>query len=101
MVMEYENLLKKAAEVLLTVEKINNPLIAKARAKTCENCPKFDVPSKRCTVCGCFLESKIVLMTTKNVKKMGRIEITHCPLGLWGDKPIANLYRQLDGEKPL
>ena len=99
--MVHEKLLKKAAEALLSVEKINNPLIAKARAKTCENCPKFDREQKRCTVCGCFLESKIVLMTSKNIKKLGRIEITHCPLGLWGDKPIANLYRQMDGEELL
>ncbi len=99
--MAHEPLLKKVAGLLLSVEKINNQLIAKARAKTCEGCPQLDRNSKRCKVCGCFLEKKIVLMTSKNPKKLGRIEITHCPLGLWGDKVIANLYRQMDGKDPL
>ena len=46
--MAHEPLLKRVAGLLLSVEKINNPLIAKARAKTCEACTQFDRDKKRC-----------------------------------------------------
>ena len=97
--MAHDQFLKKVAEFLLSEEKMSNPLIARARAETCQHCPKIDKQQQKCTVCGCYIETKSKLMTSKNPLKLGRIEITHCPLGFWGDKVIANLYREIDGNK--
>ena len=99
--MAHEQLLKKAAELLLSVEKSNNPFIVRARYETCKRCRRFDAERKRCTVCGCCMETKVRLMTNKNPKRFARVEITHCPLGLWGDRVIADLYRRIDGLEPL
>lgn len=46
------------------------------------------------------MDIKTKLEVYRNAKKL-RNEITHCPLGKWGDKQIANIYRKIDGKELL
>lgn len=73
---------------------------ASARMLVCLNCEKRDAAENKCKVCGCFLDLKTGAKTNWNAKQM-RNEITHCPLGKWNDKNIANLYREMDGKELL
>lgn len=73
---------------------------ADTRFDICLKCDKRDADENTCTVCGCFLDLKTAAKTNWNAKRL-RSEITHCPLGKWNDKEIANLYRELDGKELL
>ena len=94
-------LIKLGIEMILKVEPLNDPELEKERYDKCRSCDKYDAKNDKCSVCGCFMEIKTPLKYNINPKKMGRVEITHCPLGKWDDKDIANQYRQLDGLEPL
>lgn len=89
-----QKILKLAAQSL-PVEYVSEG-VAKRRMKVCLNCEKFNPDTVKCRQCGCFLEIKTGCKTNFNPKKL-RTEITHCPLGRWNDKKIANQYRALDG----
>lgn len=94
--------IKKAlASEFLTIEKTENIELIKTRMSICEGCPSFDKEKKKCLECGCFMEIKTTLLKHRNPKKKGRVEITHCPLGKWGDKEIANKYRIEDNKEIL
>ena len=72
----------------------------KRRLAICEACKFFDAESRRCKVCKCFMDVKTSAEINLNPMK-GRYEVTHCPKGLWGDKDVANHYRELDGVLPI
>lgn len=74
--------------------------VQKRRFAVCLGCKMFDPENVKCKQCGCFLEVKTECKTNFNPKRL-RTEITHCPLGKWNDKKIANQYRALDGFEPL
>lgn len=79
--------------------------------KGCATCPKNH--EKKCLECGCYIELKAAMDYNVNIKKWGRVEKTHCPLGKWSginevtgekydnDKHIANYYRSIDNLKQL
>lgn len=72
--------------------------IANQRLETCLSCDKI-TKDGQCGICMCFTDLKAKARTNINVLH-ARIEITHCPIGRWGDVEIANHYREIDG-KPL
>ena len=73
---------------------------AKERFSVCLSCPARDEKQNVCGECGCFLDLKTGSKTNWNAKRL-RNEITHCPLGKWNDKEIANAYREIDGKELL
>jgi len=93
-------ILSDAAGMLLEVEALNDDELKAQRIATCESCPNFDAENRRCKICTCFIDAKAGIKTNRNPLKLFRIELTHCPLGKWDDKYVANKYRSLDG-KPL
>lgn len=80
---------------------LNDPLLSAQRLKTCKKnagiCyrPKEDV----CTECVCLMKIKVTYEMHRD-PLTGQTQITHCPLGKWKDKDIANHYRELNN-KPL
>jgi hypothetical protein len=91
--------MKLAATKVLVLEQADQAT-ADMRWKTCWACDQMDHESRRCRDCGCFIETKIWSKTSRSAARMLG-EITHCPLGRWNDKDIANHYRALDGKTPL
>lgn len=89
--------LKVAAKTLI-VEEVEKAE-AHFRMSVCNGCDKMKKESGRCGICHCFLDLKTKSATNLN-PLAGREEITHCPLGRWGDLETANYYRSIDG-KPL
>jgi hypothetical protein len=99
-------ILHLAASKAIVKERLNNPEQTAIRALTCADCPhrvKAENPAdQKCGVCGCFLSLKTIAATNYNPKVLPpRSELTHCPLGKWGDLEIANTYREMDGKTPL
>lgn len=92
---------KTLAAELLTVEKTDNQELIKTRLAICEGCPMFDAKKRKCLDCGCFMDVKATLLKHRNPKKLGRIELTHCPLGKWADEDIANFYKAKDNKELL
>lgn len=89
--------LKVAAKTLVIEEVADSE--AQRRMSVCEGCDKMKKGSVQCGICHCFLDLKTKSATNLN-PLAGREEITHCPLGRWGDLETANYYRSIDG-KPL
>jgi len=92
---------KAGAKAVLSVEEHGDPVIEEFRMQTCIECPNYLSDSKQCAICGCFMDVKTTLLRNRNPHAGGRIEITHCPEGRWGDLEIANHYRELDGKPQL
>lgn len=116
-----DKILKVSAKTLLSIEEHGNNDLTKTRMSICNSCDRFDPEHQQCGVCGCYMDVKTTLLTHRNPKAFGRIEITHCPIGKWGDLPeivveklgekgielegatdmdIADYYRKIDS-KPL
>lgn len=74
----------------------------KHRYDKCESCPFYIEKRDRCRNCGCFMEVKTGMRKNRRPSK-NRIEVTHCPIGLWwdGELEIANEYRAIDGKEFL
>lgn len=91
-----------AGEVLI-VRYVEDESVILFRKKVCyENSGVcFDDKIKSCKICGCFMQSKWESEVNENIKKGFRRETTHCPLGKWGDKEIANYYLEIDGYELL
>ncbi len=94
-------ILSKVAEVALTVEKLDDPELKKFRITTCEGCKVFNPDGRTCGICTCPMDAKAGILTNKNPLHLFRHELTHCPLGKWNDKEVANHYRKLDGKELL
>jgi len=80
------------AKHIIVIEHASDGL-EKKRLEVCLNCEfkREREGMKICGVCGCFLELKAASLININHRKR-RIEITHCPLGKWNDRWIANEY---------
>lgn len=74
--------------------------VSEFRYQTCKTCDKRKPETDQCGICNCFLKLKSGSKTNINPLR-ARTEITHCPLGKWNDKEIANHYRELDGKPAL
>lgn len=88
-----------AAQTVFVLEQVAQET-ADARWKTCWQCDRMDREARKCRECGCLLQAKIWAKTSRSPARMMG-EITHCPLGRWDDKDIANHYRREDGREPL
>ena len=88
------NLIEKTADKVFVKEHVSDEL-GEWRMGICLACPNFQKKLKRCGVCGCFLEAKTKSKTNRSPKRP-QGEETHCPLGMWNDKEIANYYRSID-----
>lgn len=86
-------ILKQGAKAL-PIEKVD-ATTASIRLAVCRACDKYETGRDKCRVCGCFIEIKTTAKTHWNPETM-RTEITHCPLGRWGDAEIANYYKLFD-----
>jgi hypothetical protein len=95
----FDEIKKIAAGKMLVLEQVEQP-VADMRWKTCWHCDQMDHSNKTCRTCGCYIEVKIWSKTSRSpARPMG--ELTHCPLGKWEDKEVANHYRAEDGKPPL
>lgn len=102
----FDKVIKKGIEVILLVEKLDDPKEAQRRFEICKSnsgiC--YIEEEDRCSECTCFMSIKTGMLKHHNPKAKGRTEITHCPLAKWGgeqEKEIANYYRKLDGKELL
>jgi len=95
----FQKALHLAAKKIIVKEQVT-PEVASERYNVCMTCDKRDESLEKCRVCGCFLDLKTSSAVNWNAMK-GRNEITHCPLGKWGDVDTANMYRQMDGAATL
>jgi len=91
--------LKLAAKNVLVNEVVDEETAAE-RFKACVGCDKRILSTNQCVICNCFLDIKCGAKTNFNMLR-ARNEITHCPLGKWGDVEIANIYREIDGKQLL
>lgn len=94
------DLVRKGAMNLLVLEEINNSEIEESRLSTCFTCENNNKKLDMCAVCKCFIASKAKSKINYNPLKL-RQEVTHCPIGKWGDKITANIYRDMDNLDPL
>jgi hypothetical protein len=88
--------IKRLAAGAVIVRESVDPITADQRMLICRGCNKADLENDKCLQCGCFLSLKTGAKTNWRPSK-SRNEITHCPLGKWGDLEIANAYRIIDG----
>jgi hypothetical protein len=93
-----KDVLKFGAKKVFPVENVEETTKI-LRYGICKICDKYNAEDDKCTVCGCFMEIKTGTKIHRNPLKL-RTEVTHCPLGKWADKEIANHYRRIDN-KPL
>lgn len=84
----------------ILVESETDNATAQKRLDVCNTCDHRLEKENKCGVCGCFLDLKSKSLENYNPKKL-RTEITHCPIGNWGDLELANFYRVLDGKQPI
>ena len=89
---------KLAAGIAIVQEHVSDD-VAKTRYEICLQCPKRGEENNTCAACGCYLDLKTKAYSNRTFERPFG-EITHCPLGKWGDLEIANYYRLADG-KPL
>ncbi len=95
----FDDVKKLAASKVLVYSQTDQET-ADMRWKTCWYCDQMNHENKRCMACGCYIEVKIWSKTSGSIQRpLG--EITHCPLGKWNDREIANHYRAEDGYPPL
>lgn len=94
-----DEILRLAAKKTLVIEEVSEE-IRLQRIATCEGCERFNSEHRKCLECGCYIDVKAGCKNNRNPKKL-RFEITHCPLGKWGDKETANEYRRIDGKQLL
>jgi uncharacterized protein with PIN domain len=87
--------LKKFGAQALPVESVDDTTKAIRLAICRGDKDNFDPEEQKCLVCGCFMEIKAGAKTHINPAKL-RVEITHCPNGLWGDIETANYYQSID-----
>lgn len=77
---------------VLAVEYHPDQKVVKDRYEICKGCDKHDAESDECAICTCFMEEKTKLLKHHD-PKLETVIVTHCPLGKWGDKEIANFYK--------
>lgn len=92
--------LSKVAGLVLETEPLNDDELKAKRLSICNSCPNLD-SDRRCKICTCFVDAKVGIKVNKNPLKLFRSEVTHCPIGKWDDKDLANHYRKIDGKNLL
>lgn len=97
--MSWLNEVKKLAAGIAIVQDHVSGKVAKTRYEICLKCPNRKPENDTCGICGCYLDLKTKAYSNRT-KERPFGEITHCPIGNWGDIEIANYYRLADG-KPL
>lgn len=95
----FRNVLKKSASIVLSAGEHNDEALTLSRMNTCKRCENFNSETMQCGICGCYMDVKTTLLRNRNPYAAGRVEITHCPQGRWGDLDIANYYRGIDGKE--
>lgn len=95
-------ILSSMASEMLVVTWLDNDEVEEWRKAQCESnagiC--YDSKNKKCLICKCYIEAKAPMKININPKRMKK-EITHCPLGKWADKDIANMYLKEQGKQLL
>jgi hypothetical protein len=61
----------------------------KLREEACKSCDKN--VNNVCQVCECYIDLKVRSKVNRN--KLGKKEITHCPMGKWDDKLILTYIK--------
>lgn len=89
----FQKVLRYGADVALPVERVDETTKA-VRYAVCKACDRYDPESDKCRECGCFMAVKTGTKTHRNPANGMRVEITHCPLGKWDDKAVADYYSQ-------
>lgn len=89
---------KLAAANVLVKEKVDDETAA-CRMEICQKCEMLN-EKITCMVCDCLMELKTKSKINRSPQRPFG-EITHCPLGKWGDIDIANYYRAEDSKEPL
>lgn len=92
----FDLVLKYGADVALPVERVDDVTRATRWAICKANGGEggcYDAGRDKCKECGCFMEVKTGARTHRNPKRGMRVEVTHCPLGKWGDLEIAEFYK--------
>jgi len=89
--MDIQGLKRKFAHQFLADLEHGQEALTKNRLEVCEECEHYKKETKQCGVCGCFVDIKATLATNRNPKKLGRIEVTHCPKGRW---PAVDVDRE-------
>ena len=92
-----KDVLVKGIRTALLVEDLNDPELQEWRYDRCKTCPFYNAETDQCGICSCFMAAKTTLRVNRNPKKFMRSEVTHCPVGNWDDKEVANIYRKIDG----
>ena len=78
---------------LIRREKESDPVKVETRLNACNTC-KFNEDGM-CKICKCIIEVKVTSRTSWNIEKR-RVEITHCPKGLWpGEEEVTELYHTI------
>lgn len=83
--------LKALAKNIIVVDELTDQWLIDFRINTCMGCEKISENKETCTMCNCYVEVKAESLTNR-VKKLREIQVTHCPLGKWGDEDIAREY---------
>lgn len=91
-------ILKQLAEGLLAKEEHGLEGLTEARVSACNSCEELLTAGRQCGVCKCFVDVKAKFQTNRDPELGGKTVITHCPLGKWGDRALANLYRGIKGQ---
>ena len=86
------NILELAVKKLLVDEEHGDQAVTDQRWSACLSCQKFKKTNLTCVKCGCYLNVKIPAKVNFNIKH-GEYEVTHCPLGKWNDKELAEYYK--------
>lgn len=94
--MKLEHKIKKGlGKFFLAVEDLNDDELAEMRYNTCKACTKYIEETDQCGVCRCYMSVKTELKTNRDPELNGKIVETHCPLGKWNDKELADYYNSL------
>ncbi len=109
----FERYMKKGLGIILLDEELNDDKEFQRRWNICQSnvCGVYDEKKDKCRSCGCYMEIKANMKKHINIKALGRVEITHCPLAYWGEGlgeeerkqelEITNYYRKLDGKESI
>lgn len=90
---------KLAAELaggVLVIEETTDFALINFRREQCVACPNMDKKNKMCKICTCFLSEKTKSITNRTLT--GEVQVTHCPIGNWNDKEIADHYNNLKND---
>lgn len=96
----FQKLLQRGSYNLFVEEPLDNPEEEQFRIDVCTSNPVkpdgtgcYYEKANICSVCKCVMVGSKVKMLKHNTADKGVI-VTHCPLGKWNDKHIAEHYKK-------